>query len=68
MGDNTRMQVRLGALCPTVKEQGFVDEDGHLQRDAEEILRLYVRGYLSESQRTAAEKKLVSRLTPAAEG
>jgi hypothetical protein len=57
-----RAKVQLGMLAPTLAEQGFDDDNGQLQIDAVAIGRLYVRGYLTESQRDSAERKLVRRL------
>lgn len=58
------MQVRLGALVPTLTEQGFLDEDGHLQKDAEAITRLSVRGILTQAETEKAYKRPVKKLVP----
>ena len=47
------MQIELGALAPSLIEQlaGEVDAAilAHLDRDADAITRLYVRGYIAQS-------------------
>ena len=58
------MQVRLGALAPTISEQGFQDPDGHHQKDVEAITRLTIRGLLTPSERRKAEQRLVKNLKP----
>ena len=57
--------VKLGALCPDLKEQGWDDENGHLQKDADAISRLRIRGILSEPEARRARDRLVKRLKPA---
>ena len=61
--------VYFGALSPTLAEQlqeaGLdYDEDtiDHLNRDAEAITRLSVRGVLPDSQAQAARKKLMKKI------
>jgi len=56
------MQVRLGGDSGTLVEQGFDDQDGHLQRDVDAINRLYVRGYISAGQRQTANQRLIKKL------
>jgi hypothetical protein len=58
------MQVRLGAMSPSLREQGFDDEDGRLQEDAAAIARLHVRGLLTATETRNAERRLVKRLLP----
>ena len=60
----SNMQVSLGCMAPTLKEQGFDDDKGHLEKDREAIQRLSIRGYLTRSTRVSAEKKLVKKLRP----
>ena len=56
--------VKLGALCPDLKEQGWDDENGHLQKDADAISWLAVRGILTTAEATRARDRLVKRLKP----
>ena len=58
------MQVRLGPLAPSITDQGFKDSDGHYQKDAEAIARLSVRGVITQSERSKAERRLIKNLKP----
>ena len=61
----TRIHVELGALCPPLHEQlGVfgVTEAEPLQIDANAIVRLSVRGLLSEAEETRARKRLVRKI------
>jgi hypothetical protein len=60
-------QIRFGALSPSIHEQlrdqGFtLDMDplqiAHLQRDADEVTRLYVRCVLTEAQSNKARWRI----------
>ena len=57
-------QAIFGALCGSLDEQGFDDDDGRLQQDADAITRLHVRGLLTESAVHSARKKLAKQLLP----
>lgn len=54
--------VNLGALAPSLVDQGVDDGDGHLQRDIDAICRLVIRGYITERVGERARKRLVSKL------
>lgn len=56
------MPVHFGALVPSLTEQGFDDEDGHLQSDVDAIARLSVRGLLSASETDKARRRVIKRL------
>lgn len=58
------MDVIIGGTAPSLKEQGFDDEDGHLQKDVDAIIRLVARGIITGKERTNAEKRLVRKLKP----
>ena len=69
MADQTpaRTYVELGALCPPLHEQlgvfGVTEAEGEpLQIDANAIVRLSVRGLLSETEKTRARKRLVRKI------
>ena len=59
-------KVMLGAMAPSLQKQGVTnDPNGHWQKDADAIARLYVRGYITEpvkerSCRLLAEKLIFS--------
>lgn len=61
-------QIILGWGAPTFKEQ-FPDlpDDiaDHFQKDSEAMLRLRIRGYVTDSQRDAITKKLVKEISKA---
>lgn len=61
------MQIELGALAPSLIEQlaGEVDAAilAHLDRDADAITRLYVRGYIAQSVADRARKRLVKEIS-----
>lgn len=56
--------VSLGALAPDLIEQGWDDENGQLQMDADAISRLVVRGFLTSNEARRARDRLVKRLRP----
>lgn len=72
----TRIELHFGALAPSLKEQlepqlqgiqeGIADEKlEHFQRDADAIVRLYVRGLIPDSIKASAYKKLAKNITAA---
>ena len=63
----TRTYVELGALCPRLHEQlgvfGVTEVEARpLQIDADAIVRLSLRGLLSEAEKTRARKRLVWKI------
>ena len=56
--------VLFGALAPSLREQGWDDDGGLLQQDADAISRLYVRNLISQSVVEKAHRKIVKRLRP----
>ncbi len=56
------MQVRFGAMAPSLIEQGFDDMDGHLQKDIDAITRLAIRGAITNAMAVRAEKWVVKML------
>lgn len=59
------LSLRIGALCPKIAtqlmEQGHSfneQEIKHIQKDADSINRLYVRGYLMEGAATMLRRKI----------
>lgn len=58
------MNIDLGAMAPNLRDQTGVDTTAmeNLDRDKWEIIRLYLRGYLSRSQRKTCEKRIVLRV------
>ena len=59
-----RYEVRVGSLAPPMHEQLGVPEQAadHVQKDADAIVRLSVRGILSESERDRACKRMLKRM------
>ncbi|WP_247996624.1 hypothetical protein [Brucella tritici] len=61
-------QIILGWGAPTFKEQFTELPDDiadHFQKDSEAMLRLRIRGYVTDSQRDAITKKLVKEISQA---
>lgn len=62
---NSRISIELGALAPPLAEQLGLESTerlDHLQKDADALTRLRVRGLLTERESTAASKRLVKRI------
>jgi hypothetical protein len=67
-----RLEVRFGATAPRLADQSIramIDKDdlGHFQRDADAIVRLHIRGLMTDEQADAARKKLLKRMEDKAE-
>lgn len=67
------VDISFGALCPPLADQlpaGTIPAEtlDHLQRDADAITRLAVRGLLTDAQIHAARSKLVKKIASAASG
>lgn len=65
-----KIGIRFGAMAPSIKEQikeqGFkIDptDCAHLQKDAEAITRLRIRGLLTDSACKSAHDKLFKKIT-----
>lgn len=66
--------IHFGALAPKIGEQltkqgvdwsGAASELTHIQRDADALARLAVRGYIPGGQRRQLHKKLIKRIDEA---
>lgn len=62
------MEIGLGALAPSLSEQGFgklieADSLKHFQKDNAAVSRLYVRGLISRSQADSAYSRLVKNIS-----
>jgi hypothetical protein len=71
MGDGMIIELRLGAFCAPLSEQlppGLVADEPltHLQRDADAITRLKVRGLLTDAEVAAAQRRLIEKIKTAA--
>lgn len=66
------MEIALGALAPKLIEQlaGQVDANilAQLDKDADAITRLYIRGYIAPSIADKARKRLVKEIGKHMEG
>ena len=54
--------IELGMLSKQLKEQGWDDDNGHFQRDADALSRLAVRNLISQSVSNKARDKLCDRI------
>jgi len=61
--------IHFGALCPSIAEQlieqGVVtipDDINHFQEDADAVTRLVIRGLITDSQASAARRKLLKKI------
>ena len=64
----TNKQIIFGWGAPTFKEQFPElpdDVADHFQKDSEALTRLRIRGYVTDSQRTATIKKLSNEISKA---
>lgn len=61
---NQTIGVRFGALAPPIYEQLDTDEElmAHYQMDADAVVRLAVRGMLSEAETHRARKRILKRV------
>lgn len=50
--------IRFGCLVPSLSDQGWDDDEGHFQDDADAIARLHVRGFLTETEVRKARARL----------
>lgn len=66
-----RISIAFGALCKPIKSQlpdGYAIPAAtckHLQKDADAITRLSVRGLLTDSERLRARKRLMNQIQEA---